>query len=243
MKEIINRIDKLTYICEGIYDYTAYNKVLFEIESLISEITGKESGIYNNYEAILASNISTCDKFHSFVGILNSLKNHINLSLKNKKYQVFISSTYMDLIEYRQAVSDEIYFKGHIPAGMEDFTACGEALDSYIKGVIDDSDYYVLLVGQRYGSEYKKDISYTQMEYNYAKEKGFCVIPFIYNGQESLSNGDKDINGSKLQKFIEEIGKNNVPQYFKDKGELIRKLNKALDAGFKKYPQKGWIRL
>lgn len=39
----------------------------------------------------------------------------------DKKYQVFISSTYKDLIEERQAVLETILDTGNIPAGMELF--------------------------------------------------------------------------------------------------------------------------
>ena len=41
----------------------------------------------------------------------------------NKKLQVFVSSTYTDLIEERQAAVQAILDAGHIPAGMELFKA------------------------------------------------------------------------------------------------------------------------
>ncbi|PBO90032.1 hypothetical protein CI711_19850 [Shigella boydii] len=39
----------------------------------------------------------------------------------NRKFQVFISSTFTDLIEERQAAVSAILTAGHIPAGMELF--------------------------------------------------------------------------------------------------------------------------
>ena len=39
----------------------------------------------------------------------------------NKKLQVFVSSTYTDLIEERQSAVQAILDAGHIPAGMELF--------------------------------------------------------------------------------------------------------------------------
>jgi hypothetical protein len=50
-----------------------------------------------------------------------------------KKYQVFISSTYRDLIEERQEVSKSVLDLGHIPAGMETFFSADEEQFSYIK--------------------------------------------------------------------------------------------------------------
>lgn len=44
-----------------------------------------------------------------------------------KHLQVFISSTYTDFIEDRQAAVEAILTAGHIPAGMELFTAGDES--------------------------------------------------------------------------------------------------------------------
>lgn len=86
-----------------------------------------------------------------------------------KKYQVFISSTYTDLIEERQIVVEGVLNAGHIPAGMESFKA-GSSQEDTIKEWIKASDIYVLVLGPRYGSLNKEGISYTQWEYNLAKE-------------------------------------------------------------------------
>ncbi|KSU06514.1 hypothetical protein KF282_1105 [Lactococcus lactis subsp. lactis] len=86
-----------------------------------------------------------------------------------KKYQVFISSTYTDLIEERQKVVEAILNAGHIPAGMELFKA-GPTQEDIIKEWIEASDIYVLILGPRYGSLNKDGISYTQWEYNLAKK-------------------------------------------------------------------------
>ena len=50
-----------------------------------------------------------------------------------KKYQVFISSTYLDLIDERQAAVEAILKAGHIPAGMELFTASNKSQWDIIK--------------------------------------------------------------------------------------------------------------
>lgn len=50
--------------------------------------------------------------------------------MKNK-LQVFVSSTYLDLIEERQSAVEAILEAGHIPAGMELFKA-GEAIKDTI---------------------------------------------------------------------------------------------------------------
>jgi hypothetical protein len=89
----------------------------------------------------------------------------------NKKMQVFISSTYTDLIEERQKAVEAILNAGHIPAGMELFKA-GRSQMETIKKWIDESDVYCLLLGGRYGSiEEESGLSYTELEYKYAVSK------------------------------------------------------------------------
>ena len=68
-----------------------------------------------------------------------------------KMYQVFVSSTYEDLIDERIKVLNALLSFSCIPAGMELFSAgCDEQFE-YIKRVIDRVDYYVLIVAGRYG--------------------------------------------------------------------------------------------
>lgn len=88
-----------------------------------------------------------------------------------KKYQIFISSTFTDLIDERQAAVEAILQAGHIPAGMELFAASNKSQLEIIKEWIDESDIYMLILGGRYGSiETDSGLSYTELEYNYACE-------------------------------------------------------------------------
>ena len=53
----------------------------------------------------------------------------------------------------RAKVRDAILSMMHFPVGMEMFNAADEEQWEIIKETIDSSDYYVLILGQRYGSE------------------------------------------------------------------------------------------
>lgn len=97
-----------------------------------------------------------------------------------KRYQVFISSTYKDLQEERKAVSDTLLSIDCIPVGMEEFPAADEEQFEFIKKIIDESDYYVLIIGGRYGSVCKDGISYTEKEFDYAVSVKKTVISFVY---------------------------------------------------------------
>ena len=97
----------------------------------------------------------------------------------NKKLQVFVSSTYTDLIEERQAAVQAILDAGHIPAGMELFKA-GKSQMKTIHKWIDESDVYMLILGGRYGSiEKESGLSYTELEYNYALSKKMPVFAIV----------------------------------------------------------------
>ena len=98
----------------------------------------------------------------------------------NKKLQIFVSSTYKDLKIERQAAVDAILKSGHIPAGMELFSAGDESQMVTIRRWIDASDIYMLILGGRYGTlERKSSLSYTELEYDYAISKGMPVFAVV----------------------------------------------------------------
>lgn len=101
-------------------------------------------------------------------------------SILKKKLQVFISSTFLDLKDERQAAVEAILDAGHIPAGMELFKAGNEGQLKTIKRWIDESDVYLLILGGRYGSlDTESGKSYTHLEYEYAIGKGMPVFAVI----------------------------------------------------------------
>jgi hypothetical protein len=92
---------------------------------------------------------------------------------QKKKLQVFVSSTYEDLREERQAAVEAILTAGHIPAGMELFAAGDQSQMDAIKRWIDESDAFLLILGRRYGSiDPVTKKSYVHLEYEYAQDTG-----------------------------------------------------------------------
>lgn len=63
--------------------------------------------------------------------------------MAKKELQVFISSTYIDLIDERQSAVQAVLDSGHIPAGMELFKAGNETQLETIYKWIDNSDVYI----------------------------------------------------------------------------------------------------
>jgi hypothetical protein len=91
----------------------------------------------------------------------------------NRKLQVFISSTFQDLRDERQAAVEGVLLAKHIPAGMELFTAGDASQLEVIKQWIKESDVYLLILGARYGSiEPLSGLSYSEIEYDFAVSNG-----------------------------------------------------------------------
>ena len=112
----------------------------------------------------------------------------------DKRYQVFVSSTYADLKQERQKVIQALMEMDCIPAGMEIFPAADEEQWEFIKSIVDDCDYYVLIIGGRYGSLTPEGISYTEKEYDYAVSLGLKVLAFIHEAPDDIPVGKSDID-------------------------------------------------
>jgi hypothetical protein len=67
----------------------------------------------------------------------------------DKRYQVFVSSTYEDLIDERQQVMQALLELNCIPLGMDFFPAANEEQWGLIKSVIKDCDYYIVIIGSK----------------------------------------------------------------------------------------------
>ena len=122
--------------------------------------------------------------------------------MNNKKYQVFISSTYADLAEERKKILDVLLMADCIPAGMEAFVAADIEQFEVIKKVIDLCDYYVLIIGKRYGSIHPDTgKSYTEMEYDYAIEQGIPVLVFAIDENIELASDKVETDKNKIEKL------------------------------------------
>lgn len=163
----------------------------------------------------------------------------------NKRYQVFISSTYADLKEERAKVIQTIMELDCIPAGMEVFPAIDEEQFEFIKKVIDDCDYYLLIIGGRYGSLSEEGISYTEMEYDYAIRKGIKVIAFVHSNPDEIPLGksekDADLR-QKLQEFRNKVSTNRLIKFWSNANELPGLVALSLSKTIKTYPAVGWVR-
>lgn len=162
----------------------------------------------------------------------------------NKKYEVFISSTYEDLKEERNAVAESLLDMGCcFPAGMERFPASSLSQWDYIKRRIDNCDYYVLIVAGRYGTLVADEkISYTEKEYNYAESKNIPIISFIYDKIENLPNKFVDKRLSRINDFRKRASAGRLVKFYSSVDELRSMVKDALYSEIQNTPRPGWIR-
>ena len=137
----------------------------------------------------------------------------------NKKYQIFISSTYEDLKEEREAAIKTILSLDHIPIGMEMFNAGDDEQWAVISRTIETSDYYVVIIGFRYGSTIDSGISYTEMEYDYAVSKRIPVLTFIKDEDEPSTPAQRENDSNKQQRLSDfrKKAKQKIAKFWKTK--------------------------
>ena len=132
-----------------------------------------------------------------------------------------------------------------MPAGMELFPAANDDQWNWIKKVIDESDYYLVIIAGRYGSTSKiTGLSYTEMEYRYATEKRKPVIAFIHEDRSSLLAKHFESNPEgrdKLAEFIELV-QSRLCKYWTTPADLGAKVSRSLTQLTKQYPSPGWVK-
>lgn len=160
-----------------------------------------------------------------------------------RKHQIFVSSTYKDLTEERKEVIHALLELDCIPAGMELFPATDEDAWSLIKEIIEDCDYYILILAGKYGSTNKDGVGYTEMEYDYAVKIGKPVISFLYENIENLtaSKFEKtEATQEKLKIFRIKVEAKHC-KYWSTPHDLGGKVSRSLIQLRKKHPSDGWV--
>jgi hypothetical protein len=171
--------------------------------------------------------------------------------VEKKKLQVFVSSTYIDLKEERQAAVQAILNADHIPAGMELFSAGDRTQMEVIKRWIDESDVFLLILGGRYGTvETSSQKSYTHLEYEYALEKGKALFAVVAN-QKALEERIKTSklglqlmeqeNQHKLKEFRKVVCSDKIVKFWSDSKDIELAILKTLSEFSRREELIGWI--
>lgn len=165
--------------------------------------------------------------------------------LMDKKYQIFVSSTFEDLKDERQEVFKTLIDLGHIPVGMESFPAIDMEQFEYIKKMINTCDYYILIIAGRYGSRAEDGISYTEKEYKYAIEQKIPVLRFKHSNYRDLPANkveNTDEGKTKLDAFIKKTSSSKLKKDYNNKDNLVTQIAISLPQTIRHFPAIGWVR-
>ena len=162
----------------------------------------------------------------------------------DKRYQVFISSTYADLLEERKKVIQALLELEYIPAGMELFPSASEDQWTVIKKVIDDCDYYMVIIAGRYGSIGPNGKSYTEMEYRYALNAGKPIIGFLHRkpGDLAASRCEPSEDGKAKLNNFRALVQEKLCRFWDSPADLVNQVSSSLIMLTKRNPGIGWVR-
>ena len=160
-----------------------------------------------------------------------------------KRYQVFVSSTFVDLIDERRAVMQGLLELDCFPAGMELFPASDDDAWTLIQRVIDDCDYYLVILAGRYGSTDANGVSYTEKEYDYAVSRGKPVLGFLRADPDSIPvrHTDRD---PELQRRLEAFRakvQDKLCKFWRNADDLGAAITTSYARLIKTHPADGWV--
>lgn len=166
-----------------------------------------------------------------------------------KRYRFFVSSTYRDLVEERQAVQNQIIQSGHIPLGMELFAPSSSSPWEVIKKSIDESDAVILVLGWMYGSyaasdNGERDLSYTEKEYRYARSINKSIIPILHSDQSQVLAGKAETRSgarAALAAFRSEVQSQHLVGWYSSIPDLAMGTQAAISAFVANSPAAGLI--
>jgi hypothetical protein len=133
----------------------------------------------------------------------------------------------------RRLVADQLVERGVLPIGMEILPASGDGTWEVIRSAIDASDFYVIITAGRYGSiapaHVSSDgLSWTELEYRYARRRGKPVIAFVHSDPESLPSSTVDDRTSKVWQFRNKLKEDVLVRLFANDTDLVAGLHTSL---------------
>lgn len=144
---------------------------------------------------------------------------------------IFISSTYHDLIPYRESVWEVLSDLDFTIKGMEKFGARKSCPLNTCLLEVSKSDVYIGILAYRYGSiDIDTGKSFTQLEYEKALSLNKEILIYILDNSGYIQPKHIDFgeNAIKLDQFKKELQKNHTVDFFKDPIDLKIKIYEKL---------------
>ncbi len=161
------------------------------------------------------------------------------------KYKFFVSSTYTDLVEARRTLMLSLLEQGHFVVGAELYPTEENGLWQAIQKQIDACDYYVVLVGGRYGSLSPMGLSYTHREYIYASTRKKPILTFMHGQPQLLPEGCRESSRAaqmQLKDFRQLVSRGSMVREWHNLMELLELARSVVPQFVSRHPGEGWVR-
>jgi Domain of unknown function (DUF4062) len=160
------------------------------------------------------------------------------------RYHVFVSSTHADLQETRREVGQTLLKMNCMPTFIENPPASDEAHCTFVRRIIDECDYYLLIIGERNSPTAMEGVSFAEIEYDHAIKRGLKVIALLHTSPEDPppSRSDPDAaDRERLAAFCERVEQEQSVEFWKAPEELPGKVALCLLDAIRLFPAVGWI--
>jgi hypothetical protein len=148
--------------------------------------------------------------------------------------KIYISSTYVDLKEFREETYRALRQLRHDVVAMEDYVASDQRPVDVCLADVAACDIYVGIFAWRYGFIPPKDNaerrSITEMEFRKATESGKACLIFLIHEDVPWppSLMEKGEGGEKLQRLRAELLDKHAVDFFRNKDDLARRVSAAV---------------
>lgn len=135
--------------------------------------------------------------------------------------RVFVSSTFEDLAEYRNAVRDAVLRAGAMPILFEEQPATARPVGEAVRQEIDRSDAVLLLVGHRYGAgDPQTGKSWIEAEYEAARKRAKPLLVFMAADEAPWPPKFIDPDRTRIQAFRQRLASDLVVHTFRGPDDL-----------------------
>ncbi len=144
---------------------------------------------------------------------------------------VFVSSTYEDLIPYRDEVQRVLTRLEQVVKGMEFFGSSPNNSLFTCLSQVRECKVFIGILGMRYGSiDEESELSYSQLEYNEAIKNNIPTLIYIIDENHPIApkNVDTGISAEKLSEFKKSLMKKHVVSFFTTPEDLGKKISQDL---------------
>lgn len=152
--------------------------------------------------------------------------------------RIFVSSTYLDLKDYRHYVSSTIRQMGHDDIAMEYFVAEDQRPLKKCLAALEQADLYVGIFAWRYGyipmKGNRKQLSITELEYSEARQRKIPCLIFLLDESTAWVPDLIDDDRSHIRDLRRRLSEDHTVSYFRSPDDLARAVTQALHRCYEK---------